>query len=132
MLRMPDGRAAPPDLGGIVYEQRLGAALPMARQFREQDGRVVRLGDAVRDRPTVLALGYYACPSLCGLIRDDLFAALAQSGLRAGADYQLVFLSIDASETASDAAAAGKAPCCVCWPAWSESRGGTSLWPAST
>ena len=106
MLRMPDGHAAPPDLGGIVYEQRLGGALPMTRHFREQDGHDVRLGDLVRDRPTVLALGYFACPSLCGLIRDDLFAALAQSGLRAGADYQLVFLSIDAAETASDAATA--------------------------
>ncbi len=106
MLRMPDGRAAPPDLGGIVYEQRLGGSVPMTRHFLEQDGRVVRLGDVVRDRPTVLALGYFACPSLCGLIRDDLFAALAQSGLRAGTDYQLVFLSIDASETPSDAATA--------------------------
>ncbi len=109
MLRMPEARAAPPDLGGVVYEQRLGAALPMMRHFREQDGRGVRLGEVMRDRPTVLALGYFACPSLCGLIRDDLFAALAQSGLRAATDYQLVFLSIDAAETASDAAAARRA-----------------------
>ncbi len=106
MLRMTDGRAARPDLDGVVYEQRLGASLPLTRRFREQDGRDVRLGDVVRDRPTVLALGYFACPSLCGLIRDDLFAALAQSGLRAGPDYQLVFLSIDAAETAADAATA--------------------------
>ena len=106
MLGTPAARAAPPDLGGVVYEQRLGATVPMMRHFAAQDGRDVRLGALVRARPTVLALGYFACPSLCGLIRDDLFAALAQSGLRAGADYQLVFLSIDPSETAADATAA--------------------------
>ena len=92
-----------PDTGGIVYDQRLGQTLPPASRFRDQSGQSLVLRDLVRDRPTVLVLGYFACPSLCGLIRDDLLASLAQSGLRAGADYQLVFVSIDPTEQPADA-----------------------------
>ena len=99
-------RAAPPDVSGIGYEQRLGRSLPLAARFADQSGQAVTLRDIVRDKPVVLALGYFACPALCGLIRDDLFSALSQTGLRAGTDYRLVFLSIDPAETPADAARA--------------------------
>jgi len=106
MLQAMPGHAAAPDTSGIRYDQRLGQALPLASGFKDQAGHDVLLRDLVRDRPTVLALGYFACPSLCGLIRDDLFASLAETGLRAGSDYQLVFMSIDPAETPADAARA--------------------------
>ena len=98
--------AAPPDTGGIVFDQHPAGTLPLAAGFRDQSGHRLALRDVVRDRPTVLALGYFNCPSLCGLIRDDLFAALAQTGLRAGTDYRLVFMSIDPAERPADAARA--------------------------
>ena len=61
------------------------------------------MADVVVGRPTILALGYYACPALCGVIRDDLLTALGRSGLSTPADYQVVFVSIDPHETVSDA-----------------------------
>lgn len=98
--------ASPPDTSGITYDQRLGQGLPLASGFRDQAGHALALRDVLRDRPAVLALGYFNCPSLCGLIRDDLFASLAQTGLRPGIDYRLVFMSIDPAETPADAARA--------------------------
>jgi protein SCO1/2 len=101
--------AAPPDTSGISYDQRLGASLPLASRFTDQTGRSMALRDVIHGTPTVLALGYFACPALCGLIRDDMFAALSQTGLRAGSDYQIVFLSIDPSETPAQALNAWRA-----------------------
>ena len=97
------GRAAPPDSGGVSYVQRLGQDLPLTARFTDQDGRHIVLRDVVGGKPTVLALGYFACPALCGLIRDDMLSALQQTGLRAGAGYQLVFISIDPTETPAEA-----------------------------
>ena len=59
------------------------------------------LRQALAHRPTILALGYFHCPNLCGLVRDDLMKAL--SSLDAPPDYSLVVLSIDPSETPADA-----------------------------
>jgi protein SCO1/2 len=98
--------AAAPDIAGIGFHPHPGAALPLDATFTDEAGRAVRLRDILHGRPVLLALGYYHCPNLCGVVRADLFAALAESGLHAGADYSVVALSIDPAETASDAAAA--------------------------
>ena len=97
--------AAPPDTSGIGFDQRPGAALPLDAAFHEADGRTVALGSLLRG-PAVLLLGYFHCPSLCGIARDDSLAALASSGLVAGRDYTLIDISIDPAETPAQAAAA--------------------------
>ncbi len=99
-------RAAPPDLSGLGYQQQPGAALPLQRSFHDDSGRAVTLGEAIGKRPTLLILGYYACPSLCGVIRDDALSAISRASLVAGKDYTLVFLSIDPTETPAMAASA--------------------------
>ena len=95
-----------PDLSAFTYRQRPGARLPLQAEFRGADGNAVRLGEIGHGAPLVLALGYFHCPNLCGVIRDDMFHALAGTGLRAGRDYTLVALSIDPSETSADASTA--------------------------
>jgi protein SCO1/2 len=92
-----------PDTSGIGYRPQLGRNLPLDAAFTDQAGRRTALADVVVGRPTILALGYYACPALCGVIRDDLLTALGRSGLSTPADYQVVFVSIDPHETVSDA-----------------------------
>jgi protein SCO1/2 len=57
-------------------------------------------------KPLILALGYFHCPSLCGIVRADLFHALGSSELVGGRDYALIDVSIDPKETSSDAASA--------------------------
>jgi protein SCO1 len=58
-------------------------------------------------RPTILSLVYFNCPSLCSLHLNGVLDALKQLSLEAGRDYDLLAVSIDARET-SDLAAAKK------------------------
>ena len=99
-------RAAAPDTSGIAFHQHPGAAVPLDAPFTDWDGRATTLRALMGGRPTVLLLGYFHCPSLCGIVRDDAFNALAGVGLDTPGEYRVVDLSIDPSEHTSDAATA--------------------------
>ena len=88
----------------FAYDQHPGARLPLTVSFKDASGRQITLGQAVANRPAILALGYFHCPNLCGLVRDDLMNALSR--LDPSANYSLVVLSIDPSEAATDARSA--------------------------
>ncbi|MGO4837601.1 SCO family protein, partial [Rhizobiaceae sp. 2RAB30] len=99
--------ASVPDFSGLAYEQRLGNQIPLQQRFHDEAGRNVALGElVVPDKPLILALVYFRCPNLCGVVRSDLFEALKRSGMTAGRDYSLVALSFDPSESSADASAA--------------------------
>ena len=92
--------------GDFAWRMHPGAVVPFGTQLRDEAGRPVTLGEAAGGLPVILDLGYYHCPTLCGVVREDLLAALKTSGLVGGRDYALVSLSIDPAETPADAAAA--------------------------
>ena len=98
--------AAPPDTGGIGFTQRLGNQLPPDLPLLASDAVPTTLGRVLDHKPAVLILGYFACPMLCGVVRDDALRALAASGLSLPRDYGLLFLSIDPAERSADAAEA--------------------------
>ena len=99
--------ASVPDFSGLAYEQRLGSRIPLQQKFRDEAGRDFALAEFVAPgKPLILALVYFHCPNLCGVVRSDLFDALKRSGMTAGRDYSLVVLSIDPSENSDDAKAA--------------------------
>jgi protein SCO1/2 len=99
--------AAGEDLQAFAYVQRPGQQLPLDAVFHDARGTPVTLRQALDRRPTILALGYFHCPNLCGLVRDDLMNALSRLGN--DHSYSLVVLSIDPSETPADALSAKQA-----------------------
>jgi protein SCO1 len=103
----PEGNAQlPAALQDVDIEEKLGAAVPLEGRFTAEDGAAVRLGDLLvkKDRPTVLALVYYNCPMLCGLVLKGLSRAMKESGLALGKDYDAVTLSFDPRDTVKLAA----------------------------
>ena len=98
--------ALPPDLTGLGYQLRPGVLLPLDRQFQTETKHLANLRSLINHKPAILILGYYACPSLCGVIRNDALSAISRTRLVAGRDYRLLFLSIDAAETPAMAASA--------------------------
>lgn len=86
----------------FTWQQHPGARVPLNSQLRDEHGQPFRFGDALGRVPVILDLGYYHCPTLCGVVRANLIDALRASGLSAE-DYTLVSVSIDPAETPADA-----------------------------
>ena len=97
------------DASGLAWQQHPGVQLDLGTPVRDEAGRSTRIGGVVGPAPVILDIGYFHCPSLCGVARSDLYGALQGSGLRPGQDYTLVSLSIDPAETPADAARARQA-----------------------
>ncbi len=98
--------AASPALPDIAFEQHLGAQIPLAAAFVDEQGRPTTLADVQDGRASVIVMGYYECPNLCSAVRQSLLASLAKVGLVAGDDYRVIAVSIDPAETRGDSAAA--------------------------
>jgi protein SCO1 len=103
--RQRDHGAAPPAdvkpvaLEEVRVEERLGAQLPLDDPFTDWRGRPFTLRQALDGkRPVVVALVYYDCPMLCGLILTGLAKSMRQNGLELGKDFQAVTLSFDPAE----------------------------------
>ncbi len=100
-----DGASTPTDvvplaLEEVRVEEKLGAALPLDASFTDSQGRPYRLRQAFDGkRPVVVALVYYDCPMLCGLILSAMARAMRENGLSLGQDYQAVTISFDPEET---------------------------------
>lgn len=105
-------------------DQRLGDQVAEDAVLREDDGREVRLGAIIRNRPTILMPMFYRCQTACSLETDNLMkvlikeetdnlvrrlAASENPGLAAemarkdhmlvGKDVDVIFLSIHPKET---------------------------------
>jgi protein SCO1/2 len=91
-------------LNRVGFDQKLGGALPLDLEFRDESGRTVRLGDYFGARPVVLAMVYYTCPVLCTLVERGVAAGLKPLTVEPGRDFDVVFVSIDSKDTPQTAA----------------------------
>ena len=99
----------PDALKTIGIDQKLGEQLPLDTQLKDEDGRVVNLGDYFgHGRPVILALVYYECPMLCNQVLNGLTGSLKGISLDAGKDFEVVAISFDARENDKPGLAAGK------------------------
>jgi len=95
----PPSDVAPVGLEDVRIDEQLGGALPLDAPFLDSRGRPFRLGDAFDGtRPVVIALVYYDCPMLCGLVQSGMAKAMRENGLVLGKDYQAVTISFDPAE----------------------------------
>ncbi|MBI5864732.1 MAG: SCO family protein [Planctomycetes bacterium] len=66
-------RGLPEEMRGLEVEQKLGDQIPLDANFVDERGRNVTLADYFKgERPVVLVLNYFRCPSLCGLLLNHL------------------------------------------------------------
>lgn len=96
------GGPEPPE---VEWRQALGAEIPRTARFTDQGGRVLTLADCLGERPLVLALVYYECPMLCGLVLEGLVQSLRAVDFTTGEDFDVLVVSIDPGETPALAAA---------------------------
>jgi protein SCO1/2 len=103
--RVEPASTLPTQLEGIGIDQRLGDPLPLDLPFRDEEGRLVRLGDYFGHRPVVLVLAYYDCPMLCTQVLNGLTSGLRPLSLTAGQDFEIVVVSFNPENPATLAAA---------------------------
>ncbi len=82
----------------IGFDQRLDERVPLDVEFRDDQGRTVRLGEYFGQKPVVLAFVYYDCPMLCTMILSSITSTLGVLSLDAGKDFELVMVSFDPRE----------------------------------
>ena len=87
------------------FDPKIGARLSLDKTFRDQSGARSTLADILAGRPALLVFGYDKCPNLCGVTQQAVASDLNKTGLDPQS-YRALFVSIDATETPQDAAAA--------------------------
>lgn len=89
----------PEALKTVGIEQKLGDQLPLGTELKDEDGKVVKLGDYFNSgRPVILALVYYECPMLCNQVLNGLTGSLKGMSFEAGKEFDVVAISFDARE----------------------------------
>ena len=83
----------------VTFEQKLGSQVPLDLQFRNADGKLVRFGDLLQDKPVLLSLVYYQCPMLCTLVLNGQVDAMKGVPFDLGEDYQAITVSFNHEET---------------------------------
>lgn len=78
---------------------RRGAIVDPDLEFVDETGAKVRLGRFFTgQRPVILNMGYYGCPSLCGAVLNGLVDGLKELDLEPGRDFEVLTVTIDPSE----------------------------------
>lgn len=95
---------APELLKKVAITQKLNAQIPLGLQFRDETGKTVTLGDYFGKRPVILSMVYYKCKMLCPEEINGLVGSLEMVKFDPGKDFNVVFVSIDPTETPQDAA----------------------------
>lgn len=103
-VEAPVSNQAPPMLKKIAITQKLNAQIPLGLQFRDETGKTVKLGDYFGKRPVLLGMVYYQCKMLCPEEINGLVGALEMVKFNPGKDFNIVFVSIDPTETPQMAA----------------------------
>ncbi len=90
----------PAQQDGVDVVERLGEQVPLDLPFLNAEGNLVMLRDLFTDdRPVILAMVYYDCPVVCGIVMGQLTEAFKGIDFDIGKDYNVIFASIDPEET---------------------------------
>jgi protein SCO1/2 len=82
----------------VGIEEKLGDILPADLIFAAEDGSPVTLGELI-DKPTILNLVYYNCPSICGPLLNSLRDTIELMEIDPGRDYDILTISFNERDT---------------------------------
>ena len=91
--------AIPPILQSVDIEQKLNAQIPLDTQFKDENGKPVRLSDLLNGKPAILTLVYYECPMLCTQVLNGLVSSLRPLSFTPGKEFNIITISFDPTET---------------------------------
>jgi protein SCO1 len=97
------------DIGAIGFTAAAGANVPLELTFRDAEEQQETLQEALAGKPALLLPVDYECRVTCGPALAIVAGALAQTGLRPGADFRLILVGLNPSDRAENARAFAQA-----------------------
>jgi protein SCO1/2 len=98
--RLDPTEAPPKQLESVEVKEHLGASIPPALAFTDEDGKPTTLGKYLDGaHPVIFTFNYSNCPMLCSLMLNGLVQGLKQLGYTPGKEFRIVTVSIDHDET---------------------------------
>jgi protein SCO1 len=91
----------PEGLRNVGIDQRLNEQLPLDIEFRNEEGRLVTLGEFFHDKPVVLSLVYHECPMLCNEVLEGMLRAFRVLRFDVGKEFQVLTVSFNPREDAA-------------------------------
>jgi protein SCO1 len=91
---------------GVTIEQKLNAPIPLDLVFHDETGQPVALWKYFREKPVLLSMVYFNCPSLCPMSLHETVTSLRRVSLVPDRDYNVVVVSFDPRDTPKEAALA--------------------------
>lgn len=89
----------PLDLQDIGVTERLGEKVELSLPFVDDQGHAVTLGKYFSgDKPVLLTMVYYGCPSLCNFHLNGLVDVFKKMDWKVGRDFRFVAVSMDHKE----------------------------------
>jgi len=78
----------------VGIDEKLSATIPLDLSFVDEEGKAVVLRDLM-NKPTVLNLVYFKCPSICGPSMSGISTAMDRMKIVPGMDYQVLTVSFN-------------------------------------
>lgn len=89
----------PKELDGVGIVEHRNETIPLDLQFKDEDGREVRLRDYFSPgKPVLLTINYFKCPMLCTLQLNGMVDGLNVLEIAAGKDFQIITVSMSPKE----------------------------------
>ena len=85
-----------------MYEQQ-GSYLPLNLELTNEYNKKVLLKDVIDNKPTIITLNYFDCPTLCSPLLNAVSSVLNKLDLKPYIDYRAITVSIEANDTATKA-----------------------------
>jgi protein SCO1/2 len=92
-------KGLPPALVNVGFDPKLNAQIPLDGEFTDEYGRGVTLRQYAGKKPLLLTFVYFTCPMLCSQVEQSLVGTLKMISFDPGTDYEVVFISMDPSDT---------------------------------
>jgi len=90
----------------VGINEKLGSTVPGDIRFVNERGDTVRLEQLV-DRPTLVSLVYYTCPSVCRPLLEEvskMLGKLEAMSMEPNRDYRMITISFDATDSPAGSA----------------------------
>lgn len=82
----------------VGLDQKLNDHLPLDIPFRDENGKLVKIGDYFQGKPVILNLIFYRCPGICTLELDGMVKAFQKLRFEVGKEYEVVTVTINPKE----------------------------------